>query len=551
MDSELDNVKGFQRQSSSKIVDYLAHRGKVSNAELLEFVCQQLKIDRYSPEKYPQEEDLRSVIPVDVALRYHIVPIKKKRSVVWVATSDPTNLSNLDNIERLTSFELEPVFCSEPELEKVFSKCYSVASGYQNIFSSLLESDNKDEPEAPSLPVEDLAVKPAQEKTKDEPVARLVSKVLLEASHERASHVHISPKSNDIQILFRIDGFLREMIVPSKGTLLPLLARFKLLANMDISMSKVPQEGFFTFRIDEKSIDVKVTTVPTVYGENMVMQLFSRVLFEHDFDSLGMSEDNRKKIEYAIGKHHGMILATGPNGSGKTTLVYSILQHINRPDIKIFTLEDAIAYQIDSISQVQFNPKGELSMSDVLHAIVGQNPDVVMVSEIKDEEVANILGQSALSGQRVISTMYANSAAGVVPRLMSMKLDPYVISSTLLVSVNQGLVRKNCPHCSEPYTPPADMLDALKAGPADDATFMRGRGCSWCDNLGFKGRTGVFEVLLFDEVIQEMILRKASFSEITQAAIETQNFRTLAMDAMNKVSHGVTTLEEAYSLIIR
>lgn len=551
IDDELDQIKGLQRQSSSKIVDYLAHRGKASNGELMDFVCQQLKIDKYTPEKYPQQEDLRAVIPMDVALKYRIVPVKKQRSVVWVATSDPTNLGNLDIIERLTSFELEPVFCSEQELEKVFDRCYNVASDYQNIFSSLLDKEEEGA-ETASSPVElQPASVPPLEDTRDDPVSRLISQVLLQASREGATHVHISPKRNDIQILFRIDGFLREMIVPSKGALLPMLARFKLLANMDISVYKIPQEGFFTFRIDEKSLDVKVTTVPTVYGENMVMQLFSRVLFDHDFKSLGLGAENRKRIEQAIAKRNGLILVTGPDGSGKTTLVYSILKHMNRPDIKIFTLEDTVAYQIDGISQVQFNPKGELSISDMLRSIVGQNPDVVMVSEIEDGDVAAIAGQSALSGRKIISTMHADSAAGVVPRLMGMKLDPYLISSTLLVSINQRLIRKNCPNCSEPYSPPEELISALDPAQVKGALFMRGRGCSQCNNLGFKGRTGVYEVLLFDETIQELILKKAPFSKIAQAAVEKQNFRTLAMDAMSKVSRGITTLEEACSLIIR
>jgi len=551
MDGELDHIKVLQRQSSSKIAEYLSRHGKGSSGEVMEFVCRQLKIDRYTPDEYPQAEDMKSVIPLDMALKYRLVPLKKQRRVVWVATSDPTNLSTLDIIERLTSCELEPVFCSEEEFDKVFHKCYGVASDYQNIFSSLLESSKTDRPEAPSRPVEDLSAAPIKEKDNDEPVARLVNQVLLEASNEKASHVHISPKRNDIQILFRIDGLLREMIVPSKGALLPMVARFKLLADMDISVTKIPQEGFFSFRIDQKAIDVKVTTVPTVYGENLVMQLFSRVFFEQDFDLLGMSAENRKRIEYAIGKKHGLILVTGPDGSGKTTLVYSILQHINRPDIKIFTLEDTVAHQIDNISHVQFNPKGELSMPDMLHAIVSQNPDVVMVNEIRDKEVASILVHSALSGQKVISTIHANSAAGVIPRLIGMELDPYLISSTLLVSVNQRLVRKNCPACSEPYKPPADMFTALKLGPLSETTYMRGRGCMQCNNLGFQGRTGVFEVLLIDETLQEMILRKASCSEIIQTAVETQNFRTLAMDAISKVSQGITTLEEAFSLIVR
>jgi type IV pilus assembly protein PilB len=554
MDSELDQIKSLQRQSTSKIASYLSRHNEIGNGDVLEFLCHQFKIDRYTPEEYPQREDLKSVIPMDLALKYHLVPLKKRRNLVWVGTCDPTNLENMDIIERLTSLELEPVFCSKSELETAFGKCYHVASDYHNIFSLILEADVKGQEEAtrPSRPVEILSTAPSEDETDAEPVARLLSHLLVQASREKASHIHISPQKNDIQILFRVDGLLREMILPSKGPLLSMLAKLKLLANMDISMRRIPQEGMFSFLIDQQSresIDVKVTTVPTLHGENMVMELFTRLPGEHDLDSLGLSEENKKKIEHAIAKQHGLILISGPRDSGKTTLAYSLLRRMNRPDIKIFTLEETIACQIDSISQVQFNPRGELSMAEVLRAVVGQNPDVVMVGEIRDEEVASILARTALSGRKALGSMYANCAAGVVSELVGMKLDPYLISSTLLVSINQRFVRRNCPHCAEPYSPSMDLLDTFKADFPAEVVFMRGRGCSECNDLGFLGRMGVHEVLWFDETIREMILRKANFLEITRTAIEMQSFHPLAADAINKVSLGITPLEEACSLI--
>ena len=319
---------------------------------------------------------------------------------------------------------------------------------------------------------------------------------------------------------------------------------------MDISISRVPQDGRFTVKMENKEINVRASSVPTIYGENLVMRLLDMSIGVSSLDRLGMSEMDSQKVASIVRKPHGMILSTGPTGSGKSTSLYSILKEINKPDINIITLEDPVEYRIDSIRQVQLNRKAGMTFANGLKAILRQDPDVIMVGEVRDSETAGIATQAALTGHRVLTTLHTNDAAGAVTRLLDMGIEPFLVSSVLLMSFAQRLVRKICPNCKEPYNPPEQALAAWGFKRQGNENFQRGRGCHQCMNTGYRGRTGIFEVLIVDDVIQEMIIKGGSAQEINRSAVERGTLRTLKEDAAMKVAQGITTLEEALSQVM-
>ena len=333
---------------------------------------------------------------------------------------------------------------------------------------------------------------------------------------------------------------------------LSIIARVKIIANMDITISRVPQDGRFTLKVERKEINVRVSSIPTIHGENIVMRLLDMSAGIYTLDSLGMDADDMAKIEIMCNKPYGMILSTGPTGSGKSTSLYAILNSINKPDVNIITLEDPVEYRVNDIRQVQLNTKAGMTFASGLRSILRQDPDVIMVGEIRDAETAAVAVQAAQTGHRVLSTVHTNDAAGVITRFIDMGIEPFLISSVLIVSFAQRLVRTICPYCKESYIPPPKALAAfgITVNEAKDAHFQHGRGCSQCNNTGYKGRTGVFEVLAIDEMIQDMIVNRRPNPEITRAAVAAGKLKTLQKHAAGKVIQGITTLEEAASSVM-
>jgi type IV pilus assembly protein PilB len=319
---------------------------------------------------------------------------------------------------------------------------------------------------------------------------------------------------------------------------------------MDIALSRIPQDGRFTIKMENKEINIRTSTIPTIYGENMVIRLLDTSSGVYSLEQLGMSTSDRDKIESMVVKPYGMILCTGPTGSGKSTTVYSMLKKINKPDVNIMTLEDPVEYRMEKIRQIQLNLKAGMTFASGLRSVMRQDPDVIMVGEIRDPETASIAVQAAMTGHRVLSTVHTNDAAGAITRFIDMGIEPFLVSSVMLVSIAQRLVRRNCTYCRKPYTPPQPALEYWGLDKVEGANFMQGTGCFNCMDKGFKGRTGIYEVLIIDEMIQDMILNKKSGQEITRAARQAGTLTTLKHDAADKVLEGETTLEEAASAIM-
>jgi type IV pilus assembly protein PilB len=381
------------------------------------------------------------------------------------------------------------------------------------------------------------------------PVIALVNSFISQAIRENASDVHISPQKKYVRVRFRVDGKLYDVPSPPKNMFLPMVSRLKILSHMDIAKSRTPQDGRFSVRIKNKDINIRSSTIPSIYGENVVLRLLDTASSVYSLERLGMSQRDRKKVEAMIARPHGMILSTGPTGSGKSTSLYSILKKLNQPDINIITVEDPVEYRIDNIMQVQLNRKAGMNFADGLRSILRQDPDVIMVGEIRDFETASVAVQAALTGHRVLSTLHTNDAASAVTRLIDMGLEPFLVSSVMAASFAQRLVRKVCSDCITPYNPSAEILKYWQLEDIESANFVHGKGCLNCMHTGYRGRTGVYEVLVVDEEIQNMILNKTPAHEIMSAAIESGAFTPMRENAIEKVVKGITTFEEAASAV--
>ncbi|MEJ2642462.1 MAG: ATPase, T2SS/T4P/T4SS family [Desulfosarcinaceae bacterium] len=540
------------KQGNLKLGEYLVRDGLVSGAQIADLLSKQLKIEKYQPDQYPLDFALTSLIPMELAHRHQTIPLKKTRSLLTIAMTDPMDINAIDAIEVHTNCEAEVVICSYQEFNHLFNSLYGSYSEMGGVIEGMEEMQIERQQDLdPEEAIEtDVEVGSLLDMTEEAPVIRLVNSILAQAVREGASDVHISPEKDYVQVRFRVDGRLHDVPAPPKSMLLLIISRLKILANMDISISRIPQDGRFTLRMDGKEINIRASTLPTIYGENLVLRLLDTSTGVYSLEHLGMAPEDIAKLEPLIHKPYGMILATGPTGSGKSTTLYSILKRINQPDIHIITLEDPVEYRVGKIRQVQLNRRAGMTFANGLRSIMRQDPDVIMVGEIRDGETAGIAVQSALTGHRVLSTVHTNDAAGAITRFIDMGIEPFLVSSVMLVTIAQRLVRKICPYCAKPYSPPKEALELWGLDKVQGANFMKGTGCFNCMDMGFKGRTGLYEVLTIDDFIQDMILKQASAQAITRAATESGRLTTLKDDAARKVLEGVTSLDEAASAVM-
>jgi type IV pilus assembly protein PilB len=550
-EEQLQKAMIDHKEKDMKLGQYLVQEGIVSGSQIVDLVSSQMKIQKYRPDLYPIDVELSRVLPLSLAQKYHVAPLQKGKFLLTIAMTDPLDIMALDSIEVYTNTEVEAVICTDQELNQLIGSIYGTYSGIGGVIEEMeIMQVHSSEDSKTALTTEDVEVSSLQDMAEEAPVIKLVNSILAQAVQEGASDVHISPEKEHVQVRFRVDGKLHEVPAPPKSMILPIVSRLKILSNMDIALSRVPQDGRFTLRMNTKDINLRVSTLPTIYGENVVIRLLDTSNIAFSLENLGISDEDQKKIESMIVKPYGMILSTGPTGSGKSTTLYSILKRINQPDINIITIEDPVEYRMQNIRQIQLNRKAGMNFANGLRHIMRQDPDVIMVGEIRDAETAGISVQAALTGHRVLSTVHTNDAAGAITRFIDMKIEPYLVSSVMLGIIAQRLVRKVCPFCKKPYAPPRVAIDYWEFDSKHDQSFVRGTGCFNCMDKGYKGRTGIFEVLIVDRIIQEMIWKNQTAQEITQAAKKAGRLKTLKEDASEKVLQGITTLEEAASAIM-
>jgi type IV pilus assembly protein PilB len=546
---QLEQALPFQKKSNLKLGQFLVREGIVSETQIVDLVSNQLKLEKYRPDKHTIDMELAKQMPAEIAHKYSVAPLNRSGMLLTVAMMDPLDINALDAIEVYTNCEVEAVICTEQQLNQLHTTLYGTYAGIGGVLEDLEDVQIDKAPEK-AANLEDVEVSSLQGMAQEAPVVRLVNSILSQGVREGASDIHISPEKDHVQIRFRVDGKLHEVPAPPKSMFLPIISRLKILANMDIALSRVPQDGRFTVKMKNKDINIRASTIPSIYGENLVLRLLDTSSSIYSLELLGMNERDRERLEAQIHKPYGMILSTGPTGSGKSTALYSILKKINQPDIHIITVEDPVEYRIEKIRQVQLNRKAGMTFASGLRSILRQDPDVIMVGEIRDSETAGIAVQAALTGHRVLSTLHTNDAAGAMTRLMDMGIEPFLVSSVVLVSFAQRLVRKICPHCRTPYIPSSEARRYWNLEGVSLSALVAGQGCFNCMHTGFKGRTGVYEVLVIDPMIQDMILKRRSAHEINRAATEGGRFATLRDNALEKVVQGVTSLEEAASAVL-
>ena len=546
---QLEEALPFQKKSNLKLGQFLVREGIVSESQIVDLVSNQLRLEKYQPDKYTIDVDLANLLPADIAHKYQAVPLQKSGLLLTIAMMDPLDINGLDAIEVYTNCEVEAIICTESHLNQLLNSLYGSYAGIGGVLEDMEEMEI--DKTAEKTPVtEDVEVSSLQGMAEEAPVVRLVNSILSQGVREGASDIHVSPEKESVQVRFRVDGRLHEVPAPPKSMFLPIISRMKILANMDIAVSRIPQDGRFTVKMKNRDINIRASTIPSIYGENMVLRLLDTSNSIYSLERLGMNEKDRQKLERMIAKPYGMILSTGPTGSGKSTSLYSILKKINQPDINIITVEDPVEYRIEKIRQVQLNRKAGMTFASGLRSILRQDPDVIMVGEIRDSETANIAVQAALTGHRVLSTLHTNDAPGAITRFVDMGIEPFLVASVMIVGFAQRLVRTVCPSCKAPYNPPAEALKFWGLDKVKNANFQQGQGCFNCMHTGYKGRSGIYEVLIIDDLVKDLILQRASAHEIAGAAVEAGDYNTLKENAAEKVIQGITSLEEAASAVM-
>ena len=529
-----------------RLGEYLCSKGLIREEQLVDLLGRQFEVPRYDPEKFSIDLALAPLVPVELVQRLEVVPLQRRDGALVLGMSDPSDIDALDAVEQLTHCEVRPVICTAREINQLTNSLYGSFAG----LGGMVEEAGGDKGGAGAASMaEDLEVGSLKDMAEGAPVIRMVNWIISQAAREGASDIHISPETNHVQLRFRIDGKLREMPAPPKKLHLSIVSRIKILAQLDIAVSRLPQDGRFTVHLDNREINIRVSTIPTTNGENVVMRLLDMSAFNYSLFDLGMSERDRALLTKAIDAPYGIILSTGPTGSGKSTTLYAMLKELNQPDVNIITVEDPVEYRMAKIRQVQLNTKAGMTFASGLRSILRQDPDIIMVGEIRDGETARIAVQAALTGHLVLSTVHTNDAAGAITRLIDMGIEPFLVSSVLVVAFAQRLVRKVCPHCAERVEPTPVSRAFWGIPEAEQITFMKAKGCARCQHTGYQGRIGLFEVLTMDDRIREMVDHRATALEIARAAREADLLRMLKEDALAKLRQGVTTMEEAMGVV--
>jgi general secretion pathway protein E len=480
-------------------------------------------------------------LPINFAKRYQLLPVQRSGDAIVVATADPSQLGPLDDVRLLLHKPIRVVVAPGPVIVDAINRIYDAAS---NTASDLMEGLDEDRLEMMATDFEET--QDLLDADEEAPIIRLVNSVLFQAVKDRASDIHIEPFERDLTIRFRIDGILYDIISPPKRFQPVIISRVKIMAGLNIAEKRLPQDGRIRIKLAGKEVDIRVSTVPTAYGERVVMRLLDRSATILKLEELGLNAHKLELVDTLIHQSHGIILVTGPTGSGKTTTLYAGLSRINSTDKNIITIEDPIEYQLHGVGQIQVNPKIELTFASGLRSILRQDPDVIMVGEIRDPETAKIAIQAALTGHLVFSTLHTNDSCGAITRLIDMGIEPFLVASSLIAVMAQRLLRRVCPSCRQPYRPSVEEMRQLGVS-ADDLegrqVYRPGPGCPECKQTGYRGRLGIHELLIVDDEVRNLTMKAADSASIRRVAA-AKGMNSLREDGAEKVLNGQTTIEE-------
>ena len=528
---QLSHALEMQKKSNKRLGKVLSDLGYVSEDAMLQVLEFQLGIPFIDLSTITIMPAAVALIPVALAERHQIVPIAIEGKKLTLAMVDPTNFYAIDDVRMISNYDVDPVIASEKDVLRAIREAY----GVQDLVDKAVNQ----------MRPEEISLATTIQTAEDAPIISLVNSFISQAIKDTASDIHIEPQEKTLRVRFRIDGMLQEIGSFPRDIHAAIIARIKIISEMDIAERRIPQDGRIKVREAGRDVDVRVSTLPTIMGEKVVMRLLDQKAVILDINKLGFSSGNNETYRKLYTQSYGMILVTGPTGSGKTTTLYSTLLAVNSPNKNIVTLEDPVEYRLSGINQVQVNPKSGLTFASGLRSMLRQDPNVVLVGEIRDGETADIAIRASLTGHLVFSTLHTNDAAGTITRLLDMDVEPFLVASSVLGVIAQRLVRVICLQCKDSYTPEPDSLERIFLGalPDDDVILYRGIGCSYCNNKGYRGRMAIHEIMPITSKIREAINRKASSDEISDIAIQ-QGMTTMRQDGIKKALAGLTDIGE-------
>jgi type II secretion system protein E len=532
---EIGLAEQHRTESGKRIGEILVGLRFISEPDLLRALSQQLDCPIVDLNKEPPDGEALSIVPSEFAIRHHLIPLHRNDETLVVAMADPLDIHAIDDLRLLTGLDIAPMLASSAEIIRLCEQYYM-----SRMLQDVKEAEKAVEDED-NLDIADL-----QKMAKEELVIQMVNLIINQAIQDRASDIHIEPFEKEMRVRYRVDGVLHEVNAPPKRFHAAVVSRIKILADLNIAERRLPQDGRMRIRTGGRQIDLRVATIPTLYGEGAVLRILDKQTAMLGLTELGMDRDMFSSFRRLIQEPHGIVLVTGPTGSGKTTTLYASLNEIYSVEKKIITVEDPVEYQLNGVNQIQVHPQIGLTFASGLRSIVRQDPDIIMVGEIRDHETIEISIHAALTGHLVFSTLHTNDAAGAVSRMLDMGAEPYLVASSLMGVVAQRLVRINCPRCREPYDEKPEVLREIGITPemVKREPLMKGKGCAECRGIGFKGRSGIYEFLTIDDNVRKMIIERSPASHIKQYGQKSQSMITMLADGRSKVLQGETTIQE-------
>ncbi len=526
--AQLEEALKEQKLTGQKIGDILVEKGLITQEELNGALAVQREVPTLDLSEYLIDAEVVKLIPEEIARTHKLMPVFLENNILTVAMANPFDVFVVDELQRRTGYVIQPALVNEMDIRRVHQQYYGTSEDLAELISSI---DKKKLRQAENLEEETSVIK-------------IVNQIIIQAIQERASDIHFEPEENVLGLRYRIDGMLVRKNPLPKELEGAIISRLKIMAGLDIAEKRLPQDGRILMRVSKREIDFRVSTCPTVHGENVVLRILDKSSLVVGLESLGFSSEDLQRFKDVITTPYGIVLVTGPTGSGKTTTLYSALQSLNKEDVNIMTIEDPVEYQFPHIRQVHVNLKAGLTFAKALRSFLRQDPDIIMVGEIRDMETAEIAVQAALTGHLVLSTLHTNDAPSAFTRLLEMGIEPFMVASSIIGVVAQRLIRRVCDNCKEEYTPSAETLKLLEleGKVSKTAKFVKAKGCKLCNHTGYKGRIGIFEILKNSPRIQELALHRASSFEIKQVGQE-EGMKTLRESAIEKLLRGITTVE--------
>ena len=548
--AQVEELLEQQKKVGTRLLKLIIEKAYVSDQDMAVSMGRVLNTPPINLSRLSIPIEVAELVPRDMAYNHKVVPVSRLENKLFLAMADPLNVLAIDDVRRITKLEVATLIASEKAITDKLNQVDASKSGRMEDIIQDAQKMADDDGEAESVEIskeiiEDVNLDQLAASSGEAPVVKLANLILVQAVKDRASDIHIEPFERSLRLRYRVDGVLMDATPPPKQMQLALVSRFKIMSSMDIAERRLPQDGRMRIHVGGKDYDLRVSIMPTVHGEKVVLRLLDKGNLSASIDKLGLDPDTLQQVRAAVDAPHGLILVTGPTGSGKTTTLYSALNELNNPIYNIVTVEDPVEFQVPGINQVATKKEIGLTFASALRSILRQDPDIIMIGEIRDTETAEIAIEAALTGHQVLSTMHCNDAPGAIARLDDMGIAPFLISSSVILACAQRLIRRICSHCKEPVSYPTRMFQDLGINPSifDGVTLYRGRGCDRCKNSGYGGRMAIIEAMTITDEIRKLIISRANTREMGKIAVG-QGMRTLRTVALDRVREGTSTLEQ-------